>query len=151
MARGTIKAGHLDMGGMREKDTDGLPGINIPRDLLSRLNVFADELGLFRVLTHCLFMAFYTVFQLRDAGKAPVLTEVMTAFTAFIYGLLMKLVIKIKGLLLFRIKDGWINDPSHKQKSHKAHHKAYNGEKKLPGPWLCGLGGFPGRGMGGGL
>ena len=57
---------YLDMGCMREKDTLRLPGIDEPRNLLARLNIFLDKLFFFRMLTHLLFVALEAVFQPRD-------------------------------------------------------------------------------------
>ncbi len=81
-------------------------------------------------------MALHAIFQLRDAGIAAVLTEIMTTLTPIVNGLYVYGMAEIDGLFLFGIKDSREYYPPDNQTHNKGREKGNYWYDKFPGPWF---------------
>jgi hypothetical protein len=126
------------VGGVREENALGLAGIDKPRDLVTRFNVFLDEFGFFGMASKLFFVTLNARRQLGNSGKAAVLPEIVTSL-AFPHFFHMELVVEIDGLLFLGIQELREDYPTGEKVSPETHSKRDYGYQKSPVPGFCRL------------
>jgi hypothetical protein len=95
----TVHLGFDHMGGMGEKDTVLLPGVDEPGHFPSLRNIFFHKAGLVLGFAHGFLVAIDTIGQLGDTCIGAVFPEIMAAFTAIIDLSHVERMVKIDRLL----------------------------------------------------